>query len=101
MLIYDASIDRILDGEASDEEAAKFQGWLKTPAHLERFAFRAELRADLRRSLRRRHIQNSALEASTGGPVTDAALPPDQRPSPVSRSHKRCMLGIVVFRRLD
>ncbi|MCM2369074.1 LamG-like jellyroll fold domain-containing protein [Aporhodopirellula aestuarii] len=63
MDINDDLIDRVLQGQATAVEAAEFQKWLRIPANLERFALRAELHADLRRSLRRRDIQNSALEA--------------------------------------
>jgi hypothetical protein len=63
MDINDDLIDRILQGQATAEEAAEFQKWLKVHANLERYALRAELHSDLRRSLLRRDIQNSALEA--------------------------------------
>ena len=53
MSVDDELIDRILEGEASDEEVAEFETWLQLSANLERFAVRAELHSDLRRSLRR------------------------------------------------
>ena len=72
MSVDDDFIDRIFEGAASDEEAAEFQAWLKVPENLERLAQRAELHADLRRSLRRRHIQKGAFEASTKDAVADS-----------------------------
>jgi hypothetical protein len=87
MSVNDELIDRILEGAASDEEAAEFQRWLKTPVNLQRFALRAELRSDLRRSLRRRHIQANALEASK-----DAAAP-QEYPTPVFRLPKMLLMA--------
>lgn len=72
MSIDDEFIDRVLEGDVSEEEAAEFGKWLKVPAHLERFALRGELHAQLRRSLRRRHIQSSVLEPSLSAPVPAA-----------------------------
>lgn len=71
MPVDDHFLDRILDGAVSDEEAAEFEAWVSVPENLERFALRAELHSDLRRSLRRREIQNNALDASSDGPVVD------------------------------
>ena len=95
MSVDDNFIDRILEGEASDEEAAEFQRWLKVPANLERFALRAELHSDLRRSLRRRHIQKSAVEASADGPVTYSDLLREKRPSPVLRSRQILVVTVT------
>lgn len=75
MSVDDDFIDRILESEASDEEAAEFQRWLTAPANLDRFALRAELHSDLRRSLRRRQIQKSAMEAGTDRSIADSASP--------------------------
>ncbi|MFN3189412.1 MAG: LamG-like jellyroll fold domain-containing protein [Aureliella sp.] len=94
MSIDDGFIDRVLEGAVSDEEAAEFQSWLKVPANLERFALRAELHSDLRRSLRRRHIQQSALETNAASPVTGPASSREQLPSPVF--HSRQTLALVV-----
>lgn len=97
MSVNDDFIDRILEGAASDEEAADFQAWLKVPGNLERFALRAELHSDLRRSLRRRQIQKSALEASTDGPVTDAVLLREQLASPIPRSRQLLALTVTAL----
>ncbi len=91
MPVDDELIDRVLEGEAPDEEAAEFQAWLRAPENLQRYAIRAELHSDLRRSLRRRQIQKSALEASTDRAVTDTVssqviLPSSVASSPVARS---------------
>ncbi len=75
MDINDDLIDRVLQGQATAVEAAEFQKWLNVPANLERFALRAELHADLRRSLRRRDIQNSALEARRDPETSTTTLP--------------------------
>ncbi len=88
MTVDDELIDRMLSGEPSYEEAAAFQEWLKTPANLQRFAFRAELHADLRQSLRRRHIQARALEASNDASAFAPASAPQKHPAPVFRSTK-------------
>ncbi len=94
MSVDDEFIDRILEGQASDEEAAEFQTWLQVPANLERFAFRAELHSDLRRTLRRRHIQKSALEANTDAAVAESVSSPEK--TPVAAFHSRWMLGLTV-----
>lgn len=94
MYIDDDVIDRILEGEVSDEEVAEFQSWLQDHENLERFALRAELHSDLRRSLRRRQIQKSAVEASTDGLVTEAVSSQEKVRSPVARS--RQMLAVAV-----
>ncbi len=91
----DSFIDRVLEGEASDEEVAEFQTWLKVPANLERFALRAELHSDLRRSLRRRNIQKSALDARADGPVADWASLQEKPPSPVFRSKQMLVLMVT------
>ena len=79
MTVDDKLIDRMLSGEASDDEAAEFQLWLKTPANLQRFASRAELHSNLRRSLRRRHIQADALKSnSKASAIAVASVPQPQ-----------------------
>lgn len=88
MSVDDDFMDRILEGAASDEEAAEFQAWLHVPENLERFALRAELHSDLRRSLRRRHIQKSALEADTEESVSNSPTPREQLSAPVFRSRQ-------------
>ena len=88
-------IDRILEGEVSDEEVAEFQGWLKVPDNLERFALRAELHSDLRRSLRRRSIQKSALNANTVSPLTDSSSSSKQRLLLVSGSRQILVLTVT------
>ncbi|GAB5442096.1 MAG: hypothetical protein Fues2KO_24450 [Fuerstiella sp.] len=97
MSVDDEFIDRILEGDVSEEEASEFQAWLKVPANLERFALRAELHSDLRRSLRRRQIQTSALEASTDGPVTDAVSSREQLASPIPRSRQLLALTVTAL----
>lgn len=97
MLVDDEFIDRMLEGEASDEEGAEFQNWLKIPANLERFALRAELHSDLRRSLRRRNIQKRALGACPDGTVTDMASPQEKRPSLVFPSRQMLVLTVTGF----
>ena len=62
MSVDEQLIDRFLDGEVSEDEAAEVMEWLESSANLQRFARRAELHADLRSSLRRRSIQESAME---------------------------------------
>jgi hypothetical protein len=71
MSVTDELIDRVLDGEASEDEVAEVLRWLEVPANLGQFARRAELHADLRRSLRRRKIQSAALQVCD--PQTAAA----------------------------
>ncbi|TWT42432.1 FecR protein [Thalassoglobus neptunius] len=95
MLIDDEFIDRVLEGEATGEEAAEFQAWLQVPANLDRFALRAELHSDLRRSLRRRDIQKSALEASTGSPVTDSTSTREQLSAPSFRPRQMLVLTVA------
>ena len=87
-------IDRILEGEVSDEEAAEFQSWLQVHENLEQFAFRAELLSDLRRSLRRRHIQKNALDASRDSHV--AASDSSQEKRRTSVFHSRRTLGLAI-----
>ncbi|EMI18220.1 FecR protein domain protein [Rhodopirellula maiorica SM1] len=91
MTVDDELIDRMLSGEPSDEEAAAFQQWVKTPANLQRFALRAELHAELRHSLRRRHIQARALEANRVASAIAPAWTPQQDQTPVFRSPKRLL----------
>lgn len=91
MPINNDFIDRVLEGEVSEEEAAKFQKWLKEPANLRRFALRGELHSQLRRSLRRRSIQSTVLEASE-----DASTPPGHLP-PVVRTRKMLLLSVAGF----
>ena len=43
MSVDDDFIDRVLDGEVSEEEAAEFQTWLKFPETLERHPMRSAL----------------------------------------------------------
>jgi hypothetical protein len=95
MSVNDDFIDRILEGEASDEEAAEFQVWLQDPENLQRYALRAELHSDLRRSLRRRQIQKTALEASTDGAVTDAFSSQKKLPSQLVHSRQTLVLTVV------
>ncbi len=94
MSVDDDFIDRILEGESSAEEAAEFKRWIEFPANRERFALRAELHSDLRRSLRRRRIQKSALEASTDAAVAESVSSPEK--TPVAAFHSRRMLGLTV-----
>lgn len=93
MSVDDDFIDRILEGAASDEEASAFQTWLQVPENLERYALRSELHAELRRSLRRRHIQKSALEASTASLIIGSASSRGKLPAPVF--HSRQLLALV------
>jgi hypothetical protein len=92
MSVDDDFIDCILEGETSDEEVAEFQTWLQLPANLERFALRAELHSDLRRSLRRRLIQESALEASKDGLFADSVSSQEKTPTSVLRSRQMLLL---------
>ena len=94
MSVNNDLIDRILEGEVSDEEAAEFQAWLNVPENLESFALRAELHSDLRRSLRRRQIQKNAVEASTAGLVTEAVSSREQLALAIPRS--RPLLALTV-----
>jgi len=91
MSIDDDFIDRVLEGEVSEEEAAAFQQWLKVLANLQRFALRGELHSQLRRSLRRRHIQSSVLEASQDDSVSSA------NPTSVIRSRPMLLLSVAGF----
>ena len=102
----DELIDRILDHSASAQERADFQLWLQVPANLERFARRAELCADLRRTLRRQHIQHSALQASHTEPhvardfqTPGAAHSPGVRwmPAVVALVATACVVAAVVW----
>ena len=77
MPIRDEDIDRVLEGEVSDKEAAEFQQWLNVPANMEQFALRAELHSTLRRTLRRRHIQHTVN-------VVDEVTSPEPTPIPPS-----------------
>lgn len=95
MSVDDDFIDRILEGAASDVQAAEFQAWLQVPENLQRYALRAELHSDLRRSLRRRQIQKSALEASSDEAVTDPFSSQEKLPSPVVRSRQTLVLTVA------
>lgn len=99
MSVSDGFIDRILEGEVSDEEAAEFESWLNVPANLQHFALRAELHSDLRQSLRRRHIQAKALEDSNDASAIAPASAPQGQQVPVFRSPKMSLAmatGLVV-----
>ena len=74
MSVDDELIDRFLDGEVSKDESAAVIEWLESSANLQHFARRAELHSDLRSSLRRRSIQESAMEICDGN-ETAAARP--------------------------
>ncbi|MDP7302863.1 MAG: hypothetical protein QGG09_07165, partial [Pirellulaceae bacterium] len=64
MSVSDELLDRFLDGDVSREEHRQILSWLETgPDHIQLLAQRAELHADLRRSLKRRGIQNEALNS--------------------------------------
>ena len=91
MAINNEFIDRFLEGDVSEEEAAEFQQWLKVPANLQRFALRGELHSDLRRSLRRRNIQSSVL-----GTKEDVSSPPEYRVTVVG-SRKMLLLSVAAF----
>ncbi|XZE56050.1 LamG-like jellyroll fold domain-containing protein [Planctomycetaceae bacterium SH139] len=91
MAINNEFIDRFLEGDVSEEEAAEFQQWLKVPANLQRFALRGELHSDLRRSLRRRDIQSSVL-----GTKEDVSSPPEYRATVVG-SRKMLLLSVAAF----
>lgn len=91
MSIDDDFIDRVLEGEVSEKEAAEFQKWLKVPANLQRFALRGELHSQLRRSLRRKHIQSSVLEAYQGASVSSEC------PTPVVRLRPVFLLTVAGF----
>ncbi|QEG02398.1 FecR protein [Stieleria maiorica] len=95
MLKADELIDRILEGDASEEDAKDFQAWLQVPGNLEQFSLRAELHADLRRSLRRRYIQNRALESDADGTVTDSASSPVNHPATVVLSRQVLRLTVA------
>lgn len=73
MSVTDELIDRLLDGEASEDEVAEVRRWLESPGNLGQFARRAELHADLRRSLRRRKIQAAALKVCDERSAPEAA----------------------------
>lgn len=66
MFVDNDLMDRFLDGDVSDDETAQVIQWLESPANLQCFAKRAELHTDLRSSLRRRSIQDSAMQNCTG-----------------------------------
>ncbi|MFY9254058.1 MAG: LamG-like jellyroll fold domain-containing protein [Fuerstiella sp.] len=95
MSIDDDFIDRVLEGDVSEQESAEFQQWLEVPANLERFALRAELHSDLHRSLCRRRIQNNALEVSVDGSVTYSASTPGDLLSSASRSREMLVLAVT------
>ncbi len=91
MSIDDDFIDRVHEGEVSEGEATAFQQWLKVPANLQRFALRGELHSHLRRSLKRRHIQSSVLEASASG----SGSAPSELPAMVVRSRPVLLLTVA------
>lgn len=74
MSVDEDLIDRFFDGEISESEAAEVIQGLESAANLQRFARRAELHADLRSSLRRRSIENSAMERCGGNDATTARV---------------------------
>lgn len=63
MQVDDKFIDRILDGEANEQEVEGFQVWLDDPRNMQRYVLRAELHAQLRKSLKRRSLQEAAIES--------------------------------------
>lgn len=95
MSIDDDFIDRVLDGNTSDEEAAELQTWLQNPANLQRFAFRAELHSELRRTLRRRDIQNSAFPLDGRDRIGVAVSQKEERPSLPARTRQWLTLTAV------
>ncbi len=95
MSINDEFIDRVLDGDASDAEAAQLQEWLKVPENLQQFALRGELHSDLRRSLRRRCIQTNALEANQDASAITFASASLEHPAPVFRSRRMLLLSVT------
>ncbi|MEM1068166.1 MAG: LamG-like jellyroll fold domain-containing protein [Planctomycetota bacterium] len=95
MPVDDDFIDRILEGEASEEEAAEFQTWLEVPENLQRYTLRAELHSDLRRSLRRQQIQKSALEASVDWAFTDSVSSQEKQPATVTGSRQTHVLAVA------
>ena len=94
MPVDDELIDRYLDGDASEKEAAKLIEWLDVPANLEYFARRTELHADLRNSLRRRSIQTTALEVCNEGDLI-ASTKSDQSTSRTVQT-RRALAGFGV-----
>ncbi|QDV62291.1 LamG-like jellyroll fold domain-containing protein [Crateriforma conspicua] len=88
-------IDRILEGEVSDEEAAELQSWLQDQENLERFALRAELHSGLRRSLQRQLIQKNALDASEDNHVAAFDSSQEKRQASVLQSRRTLGLGIT------
>jgi ferric-dicitrate binding protein FerR (iron transport regulator) len=86
MEVTDELLDRFLDGDASNDEAALLHDWLALPANMDRFAERAEIHADLRRSLHRRRIQQEALTAC-GENTSGRAFA--ERVEPARRRYKR------------
>lgn len=66
MNVNNTHIDQHLDDDLSSEDAARLEQWLKDDEHLHQWVERAELHTDLRRSLRRRGIQQQAVESFAG-----------------------------------
>ncbi|MGB7324863.1 MAG: FecR domain-containing protein, partial [Rubripirellula sp.] len=97
MSVDDELIDRFLDGDASEDEAALIVEWLESSANLPRFAQRAELHADLRRLLRRKGIQDSAIE--TCEPMALAAVSEQQTKPATKAASSRALtkLACVAF----
>ena len=96
MTVDDELIDRFLDGDVSEDEAAVFSQWLEAPANLQRLARRAELHADLLSALRRRSIQSTALESHGDNIVTPLPQMANQPESSGNRI-SRTTLGFAVL----
>ncbi len=94
-MVDDELIDRFLDGDISNDEAARVSQWLEVPANLKRFAKRAELHADLRSALRRRSIQSTALKAHRNNGL-EPALAIAKEPDRSVRRLSRTTLGVAV-----
>ncbi|TWU38271.1 LamG-like jellyroll fold domain-containing protein [Novipirellula artificiosorum] len=93
MTVDDKRIDRLLDGELSDDEVGIVSQWLEVPANLERFARRAELHADLRSTLRRKRIQSTALQRNRDSRF-DRALTMSAEPGTSNWRVSRTTLGL-------
>lgn len=91
MPVADELIDRFLDGDVAEDEAADVMQWLEVPANLERFARRAELHADLRNSLRRRSIQARALDACNENEIDRV---PAMSAQPISAGSNRLRMTV-------
>ncbi|MEK6237054.1 MAG: FecR family protein, partial [Planctomycetales bacterium] len=92
-------LDRILEGDLSEEERDQAAAWLESDDAVHQLAERAELHADLRRSLRRRNLQESALtDAADAVSPTSSETPtepsiakpePSGDVQPIGRSQSR------------